>query len=281
MRGIVAVVVILSAGIASAEPPFDGLPWIWPNVITEDDPSSLRAVAYEGQDRRLFWEQWRWQSVNVHVFRARYRGDLTVEVQVGPEWRRRRGRTAQEEYWSVGGGPHGPAYDEKTERERMNTEARHIAEVIGRLPALYRRSIRVISLDAGYSHPGANRDRQTVHFYTRYNDKMNSYGSIEEIYLHEAGHLLEDEYATTACWRNAQKSDGEFISVYAASDAGSGIVDDPSGPGGEDFAETLVAYFALRWRPDRISAADRRTIQATIPARIRCMDRWGFGTERP
>ena len=277
---LVGVVVAALAAPAMAEPPFDGLPWIWPEIITADDPSSLQGVTPEGRGRRLFWESWRWRTVNVRLFRAKYYDGAEIEVQVHPEWWRLRGRD--------GTGRNGepppydsPSYEEETATERRHAEVEFVANVIGRLPALYRERILVATLDIGYWPPAANRERQTVHFLSRGNDRMESVGSTEEMYIHEAGHLLEDEYATTPCWRAAQASDGEFISVYAESDPGSGMAGDPSGPGGEDFAETLVAYFALRWRPGRISAGDRRTIRETIPARIRCMDRWGFGAERP
>ena len=83
-----AVAVVLLAGTAAAEPPFRDLPWTWPEVLTSDDPSALREVTYEGKGKRLFWKQWRWQTMNVHLFRARYRGGVTIEVQVSPEWRR-------------------------------------------------------------------------------------------------------------------------------------------------------------------------------------------------
>jgi len=284
VAGVVAAAIAITAAIsASAEPPFDGLPWIWPHIITADDPSSLREVTYEGRGRRQFWESWRWQVLNVHLFRARYRGDgeIEIEIQVSPEWRRRRGRNGAETRDGRPAPYPTPEYMERTERGRMATEVEFIANALGRLPALYRERIQAASLDTGYWPPGAHRDSRTVHFLTRGNDRMESAGATEEMYLHEAGHLLEDEYATTDCWRNAQRSDGEYISVYAASDPGSTVAGDPSGPGGEDFAETLVAYFALRWRPERLDPADRRVIRETIPARIACMDGWGFGAERP
>ena len=278
---VAAVVVVLLLAIpAAAEPPFDGLPWIWPGIITEDDPTSLIEIVPDGRGRRPFWESYRWEEMNVHLFRARYQTGAEIEIRVGPEWRRRRGRTPPLD-WAPDG-PSGPDYSTiETERGRMAAEVRYIAEVLGRLPSLYLGRILAASLDSGYWPPAANREHQMVHFLSRGNDRMNAVGAIEEMYLHEAGHLLEDEFAITDCWREAQISDGEFISVYAASDPGSGIEGDPSGPGGEDFAETLVAYFALRLRPERMTPEDRRTIRETIPARIRCMDRWGFGTERP
>lgn len=281
MQAAVVGVAVALVSTVSAEPPFDGLPWRWPHIITADDPSSLQEVAYEGRGRRLFWESWRWQEFNVHLYRARYRGGVEIEVQVSPEWRRRRGRNGTKKRDGTPAPYPSPEYMERTERERMTAEVEFIANVLGRLPALYRDRIRAASLDVGYWPPGANRDHRTVHFLTRGNDRMEAYGATEEMYIHEAGHLLEDEYATTECWRNAQAADGEYISVYAASDPGSGVEGDPRGPGGEDFAETLVAYYALRWRPERITPEDRRTIRETIPARIACMDGWGFGAERP
>ena len=163
----------------------------------------------------------------------------------------------------------------------MTTEVEFIADVLGRLPAPARRRVAVAALDNGYSYPGAARERRILHFYSRYNDKTESFGATEEIYVHEAGHLLEDEFAPTDCWREAQVSDGEFISEYAAFDPGSGIAGDPSGPGGEDFAET---YLCLRRAPASSGASavgHRAHHPRDHPGPHRLHGRLGFGADRP
>lgn len=123
MRILSAVVMlVLASGSVGAEPPFRDLPWIWPHILTSDDPSALREVVPNGKGKRRFWESWRWQEMNVWLFTARYRGGVEIEIQVSPEWRRRRVRAAQRE-WEPGSPPwESPEYDERTEKERMLTE---------------------------------------------------------------------------------------------------------------------------------------------------------------
>ena len=268
---VIAGAALLAMGTpARAEPPFRDLPWTWPGIITSADPSSLQDVTYAGRGRRDFWESWRWVEITVHVYTATYRDGTEIEIHVSPEWRRRRGRAAQAG-WEHGDPPNdSPAYDQRVERQRMTAEVEFVANVIGRLPGAYIERIRIATLDAGYQVASANRERRTVHFHSRFNDKMESFGSTEEYYIHEAGHLFDDEFLDTDCWREAQISDGEFISEYAA------LV-----PDREDLAETLIAYYALRYRPGRLDPDTERKIRETIPARIKCMDGWGLGSERP
>ena len=268
------VAVLLLAGSARAEPPFnrDGLTWLWPGLITADDPSSLESITPGGRAKRLFWESWRWRIVNVHLFEVRYPG-VTVEFHVHPEM---------------------------TGRKRREAEVERFALALGRLPAVLIRRVRAVSLDVGYSFASANGTEMVLHSTERMTERLVNFycvsrpgsmgcdsedpvsfpggatGILEETYIHEAGHLFDDEYGLTSCWLNAQKSDGEFISLYARSQPGT-----EWDPGGEDLADSLLAYYALRYRPGRLDPAHRRAIRETIPARIACFDRWGFGVDRP
>ena len=273
VRGTTAAALLASMVMAlpaSADPPFSDLNWKWTNLITSHDRSRLVEVVPAGTGVREWWEQWRWiDRMRVRLFTARYATGQEIEIQVSPEWRRRKNRNA----WGPNQGGRvpwpSPRYDQPKELDRMAAEVEFVANVLGRLPNLLRRRIRAVSLDQGYYFAGAARRLQTLHFYTRLNDRMESVGATEETYLHEVGHLFEDEYMYTDCWRNARRRDGEVISEYAQVDPD------------EDFAETLVAYYALRYRPDRMAPNDLRLIRETIPARIKCLDGWGFGTGRP
>ena len=62
-------------------------------------------------------------------------------------------------------------------------------------------------------------------------------------------------------WIAAQKADGEFISNYAK-----------DSPNREDLAESYLPYFAVRYRPDRISKSLAKKIKQTIPNRIKYFD---------
>ena len=48
--------------------------------------------------------------------------------------------------------------------------------MIGRIPALMRERILVVTLDTGYSNVWANRGRREIRFHSRFNDKLESYG---------------------------------------------------------------------------------------------------------
>ncbi len=186
----------------------DGLPWLWPGLITADDPSSLQRITPQGRGHRLFYESWRWREINVYLFSVRYPG-VTIEFQVHPELR-------------------GP--------QRRDQEVEYFARMLGRLPAILLQRVEKVSIDIGYQSAQANRERRTLHAFFRMNRRLEEFGcgarpgstrceyapnvgatgSAEEMYIHEAGHMLDDLYLDSACWRNAQKSDGEFISPVRA-----------------------------------------------------------------
>ena len=97
--------------------------------------------------------------------------------------------------------------------------------------------------------------------------------SVEEVALHEAGHVVLDSCASSAPgtfagfslspgWLAAQKADGMFISGYAKGN-----------PRREDVAETLWAWFVSRCVPDRLHPAWKWYIDRGIPHRLAFMDR--------
>lgn len=66
-------------------------------------------------------------------------------------------------------------------------------------------------------------------------------------------------------WLSAQRSDPTFISTYAR-----------DVPDREDVAETFSAWFAVRYRPDTLSATQEQTILEAIPNRLAYLDRQHF-----
>ena len=63
----------------------------------------------------------------------------------------------------------------------------------------------------------------------------------------------------------AQRADGVFISDYAR-----------DYPDREDIAESFLTYLAVRYRPERLTDADRAAILTTIPNRLIYFDEQGF-----
>lgn len=81
--------------------------------------------------------------------------------------------------------------------------------------------------------------------------------------MHETAHAaLDDIYATTSGWKRAQRRDDAFLSDYGA-----------SSPEGEDLAETIVLYYGLTMRPERLDADTIETIEETTPARLEYLRR--------
>ena len=89
---------------------------------------------------------------------------------------------------------------------------------------------------------------------------------IEETMLHEAGHAAWDRSRRDSPgWLAAQEADGVFISRYAR-----------DYPRREDVTESFTAYFALRYFPARLTAAQRAVIPRTIPNRLAYFDEQEF-----
>ena len=74
--------------------------------------------------------------------------------------------------------------------------------------------------------------------------------------MHEAGHAALDQRTyDTAAWNDAVLQDnGRFASEYAM-----------DFPNREDVTESYLAWFAVRYRSDRISHALKNWIERTIP----------------
>ncbi len=119
---------------------------------------------------------------------------------------------------------------------------------------------RGITINAGYESWGGG----LIH-----TDKGKDYirrGLVEEVFVHEAAHVaLDPEHRDSSGWRAAQRADGVFISDYARDH-----------PDREDIAESFLTYLAVRYRPERLTDAERAAILTAIPNRLIYFDEQGF-----
>ena len=233
--GVAVVLVILTASPALADPPFRGTVFISPRVIESSDPTSLRSVTYAGRGERQIYDRRvnAWIRVNAYLFDAQYSG-RQLEFQVNPE------------FGSV---------------EAARAEVDIYAPAIGRLPAVMLSRATEVEINDGDEPFGGNRNGSFLIHTDRGSDYVRR-GVLEEVFFHEAGHVsLDVDHENSAGWRMAQQADGNFISDYAR-----------DFPDREDIAESILPYFAVRYQPDRLSADDRATIEATIPNRIEYFD---------
>jgi hypothetical protein len=221
------------------QPPFGGTIFIDADIITPTDPTAFQNLSDAGRGSRVMFDRRvnGWVTLDAFLFDATYDDGLTIEVQVNPEF----GTT-----------------------EAALVEAAKYAEVIGRLPTTLRKDVRTVWIHPGRWPFGGGNNNLLIH--TGQADLYVADGILEETFVHEAAHTsLDADHALAAGWLAAQKADSVFISNYAR-----------DFPLREDIAESFLPYFAVRYRPDRISPNLAAVISRTIPNRIAYFDSQAF-----
>lgn len=219
--------------------PYLATPSRMPEIIGPDDPTSLQSVTYIGREERRIVDRRHaaWITVNAYVFRARYE-NADLQFQVNPE------------FGSV---------------EAARAEVDRYAAALGRLPTVLLSRAQKVTINAGKGFGGSWSSRSFL-IHTGLGQDFISNGSIEEVFIHEGGHVsLDGAHKDSAGWRAAQAADGAFISDYAR-----------LFPDREDIAESILPYFAVRYFPERLTDADRALILSTIPNRLAYFDEQGF-----
>ena len=221
-------------------PPYHGTVFITPNLLGPADPTSLQSVTYIGRGERVIYDRrpGAWITVNAYLFNVRYEG-ADLEFQVNPEF-----------------GSRGAA----------QTEVDTYAAALGRLPAVFLSRAQKVQINAGHKLFGGNWHDRSFLIHTDRGKEYIRDGYLEEVLIHEGAHVsLDGAHASSAGWRAAQTEDGVFISAYAR-----------DYPDREDVAESILPYFALRYRPDRLTDSDRAAVLAAIPNRLIYFDEQGF-----
>ena len=144
--------------------------------------------------------------------------------------------------------------------EAAQAEVETYAPALGQMPAVLRSGTTHVVIHAGNEPWGGG----LIHA-----DRGKEYirrGIMEEVLVHEAAHnALDIAHKDSPGWRAAQAADGVFISEYAR-----------DYPDREDIAESILPYFAVRYRTERLTEADRSAILAAIPNRLVYFDEQGF-----
>ena len=215
--------------------------WVSPDILGESDPTSLRGVSYIGRGEREIFDRrpGRWITVNAYLFDARYAG-RSLEFQVNPEFGSR-----------------------AAAREQVD----RYAPAFGRLPAVRMSRALEVQVNARQGDFGGNGHDRSFLIHTGEASQVLRDGFLEEVLIHEGAHVsLDLAHASGPGWRAAQRADdGVFISEYARDN-----------PDREDVAESILAYLAVRYRPDRLSDADHAAITYAIPNRLVYFDEAGL-----
>ena len=148
-------------------------------------------------------------------------------------------------------------------REAARAEVETYAHSLGQMPAVLLPAIRYVGINAGEG-TWSSANTGTNLGILIHTDTESGY--IEETFAHEATHVtLDPAHRDSPGWRTAQAADGVFISTYARDH-----------PRREDIAESFLAYLAVRYQPERLTAAERAVILRTIPNRLNYFDEQGF-----
>lgn len=140
--------------------------------------------------------------------------------------------------------------------EGARAQAELYAKAIGLLPPVLTKDVLTVAIHKGnYPFGGGNRNI-LIH-----SDRGLEYigqGILEEALFHEGAHTSLDPYhLDNIDWLNAQNRDGRFISNYARQN-----------PGREDIAESVLLYYGVTYRSERMDPMFVEAIKITMPNRI-------------
>lgn len=136
-------------------------------------------------------------------------------------------------------------------------EALRYTPRLGRLPTALRSGVDRLVVHRGGKDTTAFSDVGLIVLYSENaTDRIGTH-DLEETVFHESVHAAWDKlHRESAAWREAQASDGRFVTDYAARNVG------------EDLAESALFAYTLTHHPERIPPADAARIREAIPARI-------------
>lgn len=221
------------------------------DILTESDTTTLRSVTYGGEEERHMWivRDGRWEI-----------GDQPAHVfDVGFD----RPRVGFEVHAEVG------------DRAAARAEVDVYAPIFSQIPASLLEHLQQVEIHNTGGHamqarrydagdPNSGVVNINIAFVAEHN--MRQRGYLEEFALHEAAHVSWDPFHLTAPgWLEAQQADPAIISPYAR-----------DYPEREDLADTAIAWFAVRYRPERVSAHQHEAILQGIPNRLAYLDRQHF-----
>lgn len=215
----------------TVRPPYQGTIFVAPDIYRDTDPSAFESLGYVGRGMRKMFDRREDRLVtnSAHLFQAEFTDGLSLEVRVNPEFSRQRGEALAREYMVA----------------------------FGQLPTELRRDMESFDIHDGDMPFGGGGRNVLVH--TGMGDHYLKRGNLTETLFHETVHATIDRrFRSDPGWLAAQQADPGFVSTYAKEH-----------PRREDLAETLLLAIAMAERPGRLPDGMAKTLQATIPGRLK------------
>lgn len=144
-------------------------------------------------------------------------------------------------------------------REAAEQDASRYSAPLGKLPSIYRKIIRHITVNFGGSDTTAFAEDKG-HFFTIYSgnaSKRIGTHDLEETFFHEGSHAsIQEAYLESPEWKSAVSRDDSYITEYASKSRQ------------EDFAESALFAYTIIHHPERFPDSEREKIAKRIPNRI-------------
>lgn len=208
------------------------------DFIHDTDPSTFMCLEYKGQGLREMPDSTRDSPLvqSAFIFVAYFGDGTSIDMALNTEF-------------------------EKEDAAR--TEALRYVPRLDKLPTSLRQGVERLVIHKGSEDSTAFSDVGLIVLYSGNATKRISEHDLEETIFHESVHAAWGERWTWdeadenwSKWREAQASDGAFVTNYASENAD------------EDLAESALFAYTLIHHPERIPEEDAARISSTIPARI-------------
>ncbi len=149
--------------------------------------------------------------------------------------------------------------------------AQEAAAAVSRLPDQMRKSLRYVNILDG---DGAAWAEDRGRFFTLYDGLMArrlAEHDLDETVFHETAHVALDRvFAKDPDWKANQRSDGDFVTRYAARHAHK-----------EDVAESALFVWTMMYHPGRLPKRVEKQVRTTIPHRVEYMTNMLEGYDPP
>ena len=217
-------------------PPWSGTIFITGGIIDSTNNNYFIGVEYVNQSRRQMYDRRSgWGYYESYNYNASFTDDISVEIQINPEF----------------------------DFNETYTLALKYAKLIGQLPTSLKKDLETMWIHKGTNPWGGGNNNilihtgQTVEYENWYTGNI-----VEETIIHEAAHTSLDSYIYgTDGWNNAVAADQTFISTYAK-----------DYPNREDVAELLPLYIGVKYFPERLDRETRSKILSCCLNRILFLD---------
>lgn len=205
-----------------------------PTQSISSDNSKLKKNAFIQTRRYYDIKAKKWLYSEFYIFKASYKLSKPVEIQI--------------------------SYDEgKRSWRNAYAVAKQYAYLFGFVPPQLRKPTESLTLHNYYN--GLMGGNNNIIVFEQRGEEHIEQGSIEEALFHEATHNYFNDFIHNKTppyylsWLQAKEADDDYISYYAKTN------------NYEDIAESLIAYYAVKYKQDRIGKLQYKILE-TIPNRL-------------